>query len=634
MNKNVFKIVLILVEQKLKTREQFQRTKTETFFKSVKIRIMKTSETFRKTKIRFNLLPVLLLAMVIGFSSCNDDDDDPMPEPEMEETIVDVAVEAGSFNVLIQAAQKAGLADFLSTEQNITVFAPTDDAFAALLTDLGASSLDDIDAVTLAAILKYHVVGDLAYSNNLSSGAVATLNTDSPDQTPLSLLVKVDGGVMVNDANVTTADVMASNGVIHVIDKVLLPPTVVDLATYSNNFSSLVSAVVKADLAGTLSGDGPFTVFAPTNDAFAALFAALGISGLDGVSVEGLTSILKYHVIGDNVLSTELSAGSVAAISGEDIDVTIDGDVMLNGTVTVAVTDIQGINGVIHVIDAVLVPEALKPNTIADIAMANSEFSILVEALMKADLVGAVSDREAELTVFAPTNDAFTALLSDLGASSLDDIPVETLTNILLYHVIGSKAMSADLATGYFPTLSTFSDNNMSMYIEVGDGVTINGSTMVTAADIEADNGVIHVVDKVILPPSVVDIAIANENFSTLVSAVVKAGLVDALSAEGPFTVFAPTNAAFDALFADLGVSGIADLTAEQLTPILMYHVVSGNVLSTALTDGEVPTLKEGSNITVDLSSGVMINESKVIAADVQGANGVVHVIDKVLIPE
>lgn len=551
----------------------------------------------------------------------------------MEKTIVDVAAEAGSFNVLIQAAQKAGLAEFLSTEQNITVFAPTDAAFATLLTDLGASSLDDIDAATLTAVLKYHVVGDLAYSNNLESGAVATLNTGSPDGTPLSLLVNVNGGVMINNANVTTADVMASNGVIHVIDKVLLPPTVVDLATYSDNFSSLVSAVVKADLAGALSADGPFTVFAPTNNAFAALFAALEISGLDDVSVEDLTSILTYHVVGDNVLSTELSAGAVAAISGEEFEVTIDGDVMLNGTIKVVATDIQGTNGVIHVIDAVLVPESQMSNTIADIAVANSEFSILVEALMKADLVGAVADSEAELTVFAPTNDAFTALLSDLGATSLDDISVETLTGILLYHVIGSKAMSTDLATGYFPTLSTFSDNNMSMYIQVGEGVTINANTSVTTADIEADNGVIHVVDKVILPPSVVDIAIANENFSTLVSAVVKAGLVDALSAEGPFTVFAPTNAAFDALFAELEISGIDDLTAEQLTPILMYHVVSGNVLSTALTNGEVPTLKEGSNITVDLSSGVMINQSKVVAADVQGANGVVHVIDKVLIP-
>nr|WP_319272059.1 fasciclin domain-containing protein [uncultured Draconibacterium sp.] len=594
---------------------------------------MKTIEIFKKTKIRFSLLPVLLLAVVIGFTSCNDDDDDPMPDPEMEQTIVDVAAEAGSFNVLIQAAQKAGLADFLSTEQNITVFAPTDDAFAALLTDLGANSLDDLDAATLAAVLKYHVVGDLAYSNNLSSGAVATLNTDSPDQTPLSLLVNVDGGVMINDANVTAADVMASNGVIHVIDKVLLPPTVVDLATYSDNFSSLVSAVVKADLAGALSAEGPFTVFAPTNDAFAALFAALEISGLDDVAVEDLTSILTYHVVGDNVLSTELSAGTVAAISGEEFEVAIDGDVTLNGTIKVVATDIQGTNGVIHVIDAVLVPEMQKSNTIADIAVANSEFSILVEALMKADLVGAVADSEAELTVFAPTNDAFAALLSDLGATSLDDIPVETLTNILLYHVIGTKAMSTDLASGYLPTLATFSSNNISMYIEVGDGVSINGSTMVTAADIEADNGVIHVVDKVILPPSVVNIAIDNENFSTLVSAVVKAGLVEALSAEGPFTVFAPTNAAFDALFAELGVSGIDDLTAEQLLPILTYHVVSGNVLSTDLSSGEVPTLNEGSNITVDLSSGVMINESNVVAADLQGANGVVHVIDKVLLP-
>jgi transforming growth factor-beta-induced protein len=426
---------------------------------------------------------------------------------------------------------------------------------------------------------------------------------------------------------------MASNGVIHVIDKVLLPPTVVDLATYSESYTSLVSAVVKADLAGALSGDGPFTVFAPTNDAFAALFAALGISDLDEVAVEDLTSILTYHVVGDNVMSTELSAGSVASISGEEFEVTIDGEVMINGTVKVVATDIQGTNGVIHVIDAVLVPEMQKSNTIADIAVANSEFSILVEALMKADLVGAVADSEAELTVFAPTNDAFVALLSELGATSLDDVPVGTLTDILLYHVIGSKAMSTDLASGYFPTLSTFSDNNLSMYIEVGEGVTINGNTMVTAADIEADNGVIHVVDKVILPPSVVDIAIANENFSTLVSAVVKAGLVDALSGEGPFTVFAPTNAAFDALFAELGIAGIDDLTAEELTPILLYHVVSGNVLSTDLANGEVPTLKEGSSITVDLSSGVMINESNVVAADVQGANGVIHVIDKVLLP-
>ncbi len=155
-----------------------------------------------------------------------------------------------------------------------------------------------------------------------------------------------------------------------------------------------------------------------------------------------------------------------------------------------------------------------------------------------------------------------------------------------------------------------------------------------TTADVEASNGVIHVVDKVILPPTVVNLALANENFTTLVQAVVKAGLVDALSGDGPFTVFAPTNDAFAALFAQLGIAGIDDLTAEQLMPILTYHVVPGNVLSTELENGEVGTLNEGKKLTVNLSSGVKINESAVVAADIQGANGVVHVIDKVLIPE
>ncbi len=278
--------------------------------------------------------------------------------------------------------------------------------------------------------------------------------------------------------------------------------------------------------------------------------------------------------------------------------------------------------------------EPAMGNTIADIAVANPEFSILVEALTKVNLVGAVADENAELTVFAPTNDAFVALLSDLNLSSLDDVPSETLKSILLYHVIGSKAISSDLESGYYPTLSTYNDNNMSMYIKVDNGVFINKNTKVTTPDIMADNGVIHVVDKVILPPSVVNIAVDNENFTTLVNAVVKAGLVDALSAEGPFTVFAPTNAAFEALFNTLGISGIDDLSAEQLIPILTYHVVSGNVLSTDLVGGEVSTLNPESKITVDLSSGVKINSSKVIVANIQGSNGVVHAIDQVLIPE
>jgi transforming growth factor-beta-induced protein len=594
---------------------------------------MKTIKKSMKMKLNFGFLPLLILAGLFIFTSCEKDENDPMPAVE-EKNIVEVAQEAGQFGVLIEAAQKAGLANFLSTENNLTVFAPTDDAFAALLSELGASGLDDIDAVTLGNILKYHVVSGLAYSNSLSTGAVPSLNMESPDGKALSIWVKTGNSVMVNNASVTTADVEASNGVIHVIDKVLLPPSVVDIATYADDFSSLVAAVAKANLAETLNGDGPFTVFAPTNTAFSALFAALGISGLDEVSAEDLAPILTYHVVGDNVLSSELSDGTVPTVSGETLEFTLGNDVVINGTVKVVVTDIQGTNGVIHVIDAVLLPEAEQSNTIADIAVSNSDFSILVEALTKANLVGAVAGKDASLTVFAPTNDAFASLLTELGASSLDDIPVADLTNILLYHVIGSKALSTDLNTGYFPTLANYSGNNISMYIEVDGGVAINKTTTVTAADIEADNGVIHVVDRVILPPTVVNVALANDNFTTLVQAVVKAGLAETLSGAGPFTVFAPTNSAFDALFSQLGISGIDDLTTEQLVPILTYHVVAGNVLSTGLTEGNVATLNEGSSLSVDLSEGAKINTSQVVAADIQASNGVVHVIDKVLIPE
>ena len=132
---------------------------------------------------------------------------------------------------------------------------------------------------------------------------------------------------------------------------------------------------------------------------------------------------------------------------------------------------------------------------------------------------------------------------------------------------------------------------------------------------------------------TVVEIAVSNPDFSILVEAVTKAGLAEALSADGPFTVFAPTNDAFKSLFNKLGVSGVKDLTAEQLTPILTYHVVSGKVMSTDLSNTSVTTLN-GQKIKIDLSSGVKINDSKVVAADIEGKNGVIHVIDSVLLPE
>ncbi len=192
------------------------------------------------------------------------------------------------------------------------------------------------------------------------------------------------------------------------------------------------------------------------------------------------------------------------------------------------------------------------------------DFSILVEALIKTDLVNTLNG-EGSFTVFAPDNNAFSALFTKLGVSGIQDIPAETLKPILLYHVLGETMSSAMISDGYYSSLSPAQGRTVSMYIGTDMGVSINGSANVTSADIEATNGVIHAIDAVILPPTVVDLAVQNGNFETLVSAVVGAGLAETLSdASGTFTVFAPTDEAFGALEGDI---------PSDLTPILLYHV-------------------------------------------------------------
>lgn len=402
------------------------------------------------------------------------------------------------------------------------------------------------------------------------------------------------------------------------------PKSIAATASADPQFSILVQALVKADLASTLDKAGTFTVFAPTNAAFTALFTKLKVTGIDQLSADALRPILLYHVLGSKAVSSGLSSGYVStlspAVGGRFVSLKVDvmGGVKLNSSAMVSKADVMASNGVIHVIDQVLLPP-----TVADIAVANSNFSTLVSALSGAGLVSALSDPKATLTVFAPTNAAFAMLTS---------LPTD-LKPILLYHVLGSTVYSSGVTTGYAKTLSSYMTQPMDIYINTTSGVKINNSASVTLADVVGTNGVIHVIDKVLLPTSVVGIALNNSNFSILVSAVVKAGLVDALSASGPLTVFAPTNDAFQKLFTALKVSGISDLTADQLKPILLYHVVSGNNVSSSLKSGNVPTLN-GANLAISIGKGVVINgKSNVALADVQGSNGVVHVIDEVLVP-
>ena len=283
-------------------------------------------------------------------------------------------------------------------------------------------------------------------------------------------------------------------------------------------------------------------------------------------------------------------------------------------------------------------------NTITGIAKSNSNLSILVQALVKADLATTLQG-VGPFTVFAPTDVAFTAFLKTTPYATLNDVPKEVLTQILLNHVVSGKVKSTDLTTGYIKTLAkgtASSTNNLSMFVNTASGVKLNGVATVTTADVMASNGVIHIVDKVIGLPTIVTHATANPNFTSLVGALTGAGqpdFVSILSGTGPFTVFAPTNDAFTALNTELAPGGIASVSTANLTKVLKYHVANGNVLAASLTEGQmVSTLQTPQTFTIQLTGGAKIKDvnnriSTIIATDVQCSNGVIHVLNKVLLP-
>lgn len=313
-------------------------------------------------KVRYFLkfgLAVVALAATLGGCGSSDDDDPPMP------TIAEVARDQG-FNALLTASTKAGIAGTLGDPNaQLTVFAPTDQAFTDLARRLGfadaAAMVNALPASALQSILTYHVLGSKKPAADLRAGGATQATTYAFGGMAASLRFDFASGVTITDAALTTAtvttpDVMASNGVVHVIDKVLVPPgvlTVVQMAQANPLFSSLVNAVVAADLQGTLGGSGPFTVFAPTNAAFAA--------APQNLSVPQLRTVLTYHVVPGQVLSTQIPFGTpVATAAAQNLVFTAGTPPTIRDTTAVPASivavDVRASNGVIHAIDKVLIP--------------------------------------------------------------------------------------------------------------------------------------------------------------------------------------------------------------------------------------------------------------------------------------
>ena len=289
-----------------------------------------------------------------------------------------------------------------------------------------------------------------------------------------------------------------------------------------------------------------------------------------------------------------------------------------------------------------------EPLTIVETAQATESLSSLVAAVVEAGLVDTLNS-EGPFTVLAPTNAAFQEFLNTNGWGSVADIPDDALVQVLLNHVISGEVKSTDLVTlgsGYTNSLAVGPNNtNISLYFNTTDGVKFNGISSVSSADIEASNGVVHVIDKVIGLPTIVDFAVSNPDFSTLVTALTREDLtfdyVGALSntSADPFTVFAPTNDAFANLLDFLNATGLEDIDEPTLKATLDHHAVANaNVLSTQLTD-DMPIETLGGTITANVTGGARLTDmndrtSDIIAVDVQAVNGVIHVINEVVLPK
>ncbi|MES3631014.1 MAG: fasciclin domain-containing protein [Longimonas sp.] len=580
----------------------------------------------------------LIFTLTLGLTAC--DSDDPVtpepPEPDPEQTIGEIVGDSDDFATLFAALDAAGLADtFTDAEATFTVFAPNEAAFTPINTDV---LLGQDEA--LASVLGYHVIeGQAIFADDLNEGE-NTVTTLSGDE----LTVEVtDDGVFIEGSEVIQTDIEAENGVIHVLDRALLGnQNLANVAWFVNETGSLYNAVVDAGLGEAFAGAEEWTVFGPNNEAFDS-------ADLSGFSEDETQEILQYHALAGQTTDAASLLGllesegelELETLTGEAINVTLDGEqVVFNGgqaTLDANNLDYFASNGILHVIDGLLLPEDLRPaNTIANVVSQNDDFSTLLAALEEADLVDPLADEEATFTVFAPNNDGFAPINTDVLLAQPE------LGDVLGYHVIPDAAIrAADLNEGE-NTVTTLSGDELTVEV-TNDGVFIEGSEVIQT-DIEADNGVIHVLDRALLGnQNLANTAWFVDETLELYNTVVDFGLAEAFVDAESWTVFGPNNATFEA--ADL--SGFSE---EEIQEVLQYHVFAADAVDSAsllaLLDDEGGEVEletaQGEPLTIALDGEqVVFNDGEngpqatldANNLDYFASNGILHVIDGLLLP-
>jgi uncharacterized surface protein with fasciclin (FAS1) repeats len=315
----------------------------------------RTSSIPMSATIRHRFLTVLLLsAFLVVFAACDSDDPDPNPA---DRTIAELAQDTPALSTLVAALSEAGLVSTLNGAGPFTVFAPVDDAFADLPDGVVDALLEEGNEAILQKVLTYHVVpGRILAENLMDDQAVTTVEGSE-------LMIDLDGGASVNGVAISSTDILATNGIVHLIDGVLTQNLDIPEVATVRGFDTLVAALGAADLADDLAAVGPFTVFAPTEQAFADLLAELGVTAEELLARVDLDDILLYHVVAGETLAADLTAmegQELTTLGGGTLTVDIDGGIVslvgANSTVTVVLTDVGASNGVVHAIDAVLLP--------------------------------------------------------------------------------------------------------------------------------------------------------------------------------------------------------------------------------------------------------------------------------------
>ncbi|MFN3998374.1 fasciclin domain-containing protein [Algoriphagus sp.] len=611
---------------------------------------------------------LLMGSLFFSILACSDDYQGGLPFP----TLIEAANEAGLTTLVAGVRAIPGLEASLQDQQAITVFAPTNEAFANALQTFRATDLNDLvvklgGAANLQTVLGFHVVPAVAFSRNLNEVNIFTTLAGQQlrvNSTPGAVTVTDAAG---NVARVIQADVQIENGVVHVIDRVLIPsielpkPTLVEAATNAGLTTLLTAVTAVPGLPDALLSAPAITVFAPTNEAFAAALEVFKAKDLNELVIkiggaENLQKVLGFHVVPAKALSSSLAAtNSFQTLSGQTITVEKSGTMVsvkdqLGRVAQVVATDIEISNGVVHVINGMMLPNLGLPTVVE--AAQSAGLTTLLDAVTAAGL-GSTLLNAPQMTVFAPSNAAFTAALQAFGAANLNQLVakiggVANLQKVLGFHVVPAAAFSFEL--GPTNTFTTLAGQQLTV-TKTGNNVSVRDASgnvaAVVAADVAIANGVVHVIDKVLLPtidlPNVVEAAQAA-NLTILLEAVTAAGLGGALLGQEAMTVFAPTNQAFSNLLQALNLNSLTDLIntlgAEAVTKVLGFHVVPATAFSFNLAAGaqQVPTLagemltvtRTGNNVTVTDKAG---NTFNVVAADVAIKNGVVHVIDGVLLP-